>query len=64
MNVSPFCDMSQQSGPVGWTEDVDELYKDVETPEYIQDMKTSMRETYPTSEMRKNEMLSTLVKVI
>ena len=62
--MSPFCDTSQTSGPAGWTQEVTDIYKDLEEPKYIQDMETPMRESYPTNKTKTNELLSTLVKVM
>ena len=57
LNVSPFCKLEGGSGVVRWAEDVKGLYKEGNTPEYINNLISPMRYTYKTKDMRDQDML-------
>ena len=65
MNVSPLCTLSVDSdrAPGKWTAEVQGLYEDLSTRDYIRSLASPMRETYATDKMKKDEMFKTLTKV-
>ena len=65
LNVSPLCTLSAERdrAPEKWTDEVQGMYEDVSTRDYITSLASPMRKTYATDEMKKDEMLKTLTKV-
>ena len=69
MNISPFCNLAGRLGPNAWTKNVRNVYEawagdqdDSKLP-YLPDKEASYRETYPSQNMKDNELLATRTKV-
>ena len=70
MNISPFCILPSKETTLSWARDVKDLYnawagdeEDLELS-YLPDKEASVRETYPTTVMKDNELLTTRPQVI
>ena len=64
INLSPFCNLSSKETPQKWGGEVIASYEDPETHEYVKVMKDPIRSVYPTEEMRNQELISSLAKVM
>ena len=65
LNVSPFCNLGKATSPTKWAGDVKELYaeEDKPLPEYIEQLESPLRESYPSEEFKNNEMMTNLAEV-
>ena len=65
LNVSPLCTLSADRGraPGKWTDEVQSVYEDFSSRDYIRSLASPMRKMYGTDKMKKDEMLKTLTKV-
>ena len=65
LNVSPFCNLGKASSPAKWAGDVKDLYakEDKPLPEYIEQLESPLRKSYPSEEFKNAEMMTNLAKV-
>ena len=65
LNASPLCTLSAERDrtPGKWADEVQSVYEDFSTRDYINSLASPIRRTYATDKMKKDEMLTTLTKV-
>ena len=61
--MSPFCDLSQKTGMIKWSKDIEDLYQNISIPEYVASLASPFRQMYPQEKMKEEEVLTSLVKV-
>jgi hypothetical protein len=63
LNLSPLCDLSSNMQPQAWGEEVAEVYKNTQLPDYIQRLERPGRSFYEDSKAVQGEIITSLTQV-